>query len=140
MKELSQDSRGNRQRDLGRKYVDDKLKQHRFYLGKDESIAQIRALQLEQVWAAVEKRWKRSRGFLADLNGDEGPTWDTFGLQIGMAVAKGEKEVRIDPHAAPEISEFAHSPHLLANWFCTLTQDFAGLPVTLVLASEEATF
>ncbi len=140
MKELSQDSRGNRQRDLGRKYVDDKLTQHRFYLGKDESIAQIRALQLEQVWAAVEKRWKRYRGAMAELNGDEGPIWDTFSLQIGMAVAKGEKEVLIDPHADPEISEFAHSPQMLAQWFCTLTQDFAGLPVTLVLAGEQATF
>ena len=140
MKELSQDSRGNRQRDLGRKYVDDKLKQHRFYLGKDESVAQIRALQLEQVWAAVEKRWKRYRGAMADLNEDEGPMWDTFSLQIGMAVAKGENEVLIDPHADPEISAFAHSPQMLADWFCTLTQDFAGLPVTLVLAGEQATF
>ena len=77
---------------------------------------------------------------MADLNEDEGPMWDTFSLQIGMAVAKGENEVLIDPHADPEISAFAHSPQMLADWFCTLTQDFAGLPVTLVLAGEQATF
>ena len=140
MKELAQDSRGNYQRDLGRKPVNGQIKQHRFYLGTDKTVAQIRAIHLEQVWGGVEKRWKRSHGAFADLNEDEGPTWDTFSLQIAMAVAKGEKEVLIDPHADREISEFAHEPEMLSNWFCTLTQDFGGLPVTLVLASEQTTF
>jgi hypothetical protein len=138
MRELAEDSRGNKQRDLGRKVVNGQIKQHRFYLGTDKATAQIRAIHLEKTWECVQNRWKRERGAFADLNEDEGPTWDVLGLQIAMAVSKGEKEVLIDPHAHPEVSELAHEPEILAKWFVTLTQDFAGLPVNLVLATEQA--
>ncbi len=78
-KTLSQDSRGNFQRDLGRRSDG---RPQRFYLGKDESAAELRKLRLERLWAAVAT----NKG-----------TWDAFTLPVALAVASGDSTYHV-PH------------------------------------------
>ena len=112
---LAQDSRGNYKRDLGR---EDDGKQHRFYLGRDKTLAQRRSETLERLWELVEARWEGLRQRHAILEekwrdeverGEwqddmptldsmrskwqlvlEGPSWDSVTLAIADAIRTGE--------------------------------------------------
>lgn len=54
---FSQDNRGVYQRDLGWKEMPEgRVRQHRFFFGRERTQALLRCLQVEQVWDAVVKR------------------------------------------------------------------------------------
>ncbi len=56
---LGQDSRGRYFRNLGYKQTPKGYSQHKFYLGREEGKAKVAAIRLEQLWAAVCRRWER---------------------------------------------------------------------------------
>lgn len=134
---VARDSSGTFVKNLG--WKDDKrkpgeFKQHRFYLGKDGAEAVIRGLRLEQVWAAVQKRWQKHRR-------GERPIWDEITLQIGMSVAHGEQVCKLDiipdevpsPDGVGEIDS-SDAPALVL-WLRELQDDFPM--IRLALADDE---
>ena len=59
---LSKSTRGEFQRDLGWEPCPNeptKFKPHRFRVGFDEREATIRIMRLEQVWDAIQVRWRQ---------------------------------------------------------------------------------
>jgi hypothetical protein len=112
---LSQDSKGNYKRDLGRM---PNGKQRRFYLGRDKTQAEKRAMKLERLWALVEAQWQSLRQrdpalqekWQKEIERGEwqcrmerleevksqwreliaAPHWDSVTLAIAEAIRKGE--------------------------------------------------
>jgi hypothetical protein len=81
------DSKGRYTRDQGWKLREGEYIQHRFLLGTERAKAELRYLDLGKVWDAVQARWDKAGRKTAK------PIWDAATLQIGAAVAKGEKVV-----------------------------------------------
>ncbi len=143
---LSRDSRGNYKRDLGWERNGDGWRQHRFYLGKDRAEACIRAGRLERLWDAIERRWNRGKAGRTDpvtgehvvcLSDDQlhRPTWCAETLALGLAIARGEESVTVDPYLDPLLAPLAPlDKDILAEWWCGFLQDFGGLGVRLVVA------
>jgi hypothetical protein len=118
---LSQDGKGNYKRDLG---WTAEGKQPRFYLGRDKTQAEKRAMKLERLWELVEARWEAMRQRHAVLEekwrqeverGEwqddmptlgrtrarwkkllEGPYWDSVTLKMADAIRKGETVCVLD--------------------------------------------
>jgi hypothetical protein len=65
------------------------------------------------------------------------PVWTVHTLAIGMAIARGDETVEVDPAADPDLSDHLPlSPTSLAEWFGSLSMLSAGCGIQLTLASE----
>lgn len=94
--EPTRDACGMYRRDIGWK-PDGKggCTQHRFYLVRERTVALLRGLLLEKVWAGVEKRWER-------LGRPAGrPHWDDITLQTAQAAARGDHVAKLDLFGRP---------------------------------------
>lgn len=131
---MAVDSRGNFRRDLGWEAKDGGYVQHRFYVGKDRAQAAIRVSRLERLWDAVERVWNedRQQGRTAEPR----PVWDVFTLSVGMAIAKGDETVEVDPSADSDRASVATSPLGLAAWFGKLSANYGTCGVRLILPHE----
>jgi hypothetical protein len=148
---LARDARGNYRRDLGWKLGDDgKVRQHKFYLGRDEREATVRYLKLGDCWAAVEKRWQARRA-------TDRPLWDSVTLPIAMCVSRGDDECVLDPAdhfrssarvvnvegvdgpvAENMVPAELVDPEALLSWFGRLQTDFGGIIPLRLAGREEA--
>ena len=133
---LPTDSRGNYRCDRGWKTdPDGKRKQHRFYLGRDRHLAQVRALAIEGIWTAIEMKTK-------------GPaTWDKLRLAVAMAVSRGDEAFQVDPAEyglefgdwmgdgnSEQAPVFFPNEEAKLAWFRELQEECKG--IRLVLAGE----
>ena len=107
------------------------FKQPRFYLGKNETEARQRSVQLDKVWDAVVSRWQRDHT-------TPRPVWDTTTLAIARAVSKGETTVRLElpPALKGNTAEEASSVSVL--WLQLLQRDFPFILLTLADETTEA--
>jgi hypothetical protein len=137
VKLAKQDSKGNYRRDLGWEWRAGLYVQHRFYVGKDRADACIRVTRLERLWDAVEGCWNDDRK--AGRTVTPRPQWCSFTISIGMAIAKGDESVIIDPAMHPDAAKLAESPILLAKWFGLFNASFGGCGVRLVLPENVET-
>src|SRR3954469_16838927 len=95
------DGRGNFKRELGWKAQDEEFIQHRFYVGKDREQAVQRILRLERLWANVGGAWNTELMPFAVRRVYPCPVWTVHTLAIGMAIARGDETVEVDPAADP---------------------------------------
>jgi len=68
------------------------VRQHKFYLGRDQAAAMLANQRLERLWAIVESE-----------AGDMDARWDWLTIEMGKAIAKGETEFKVPrpPHMPP---------------------------------------
>ena len=96
---LAKSARGEFQRDLGWEFDGHRFKSHRFRVGTDAREAMIRIVRLEQIWEAVEGRWRQTQARSKPAR----PVWDATTLLIANAARKGEQRVTIHPlHEMPD--------------------------------------
>jgi hypothetical protein len=82
------DKEGRYARQLGWKFNEqEKLVQHKFYLGTDERQAERRNHKLEELWERVEELWGEVERIPTD---NDRPTWDNPSREVGKRLAKGE--------------------------------------------------
>src|SRR5690349_8657423 len=135
---VAKDTSGTHVKNLGWMSESGK-KQHRFYLGKNAAEALVRAARLEQVWAAIEDRWRRRP------EGAARPIWDRWSLSIGQAVSRGEAVCQVElPAKLPDLRLDSPNPEtvtietfddrnptVIAYWLREVQADFRFIRVVL---------
>ncbi|CAN5586058.1 hypothetical protein BH11PLA2_BH11PLA2_46020 [soil metagenome] len=154
---LTRNASGLFLRNLGWKRTRSGYTQHKFYLGRDESIAMLASLRLEELWKQIETRWERetkslqptmntlagtsslettSSGHtvlmisgLPETEREDRPVWDATSLVIAEAVRSGK------PVAHVELPSYlkAHLPesHFIGLWLSELQACFTGIKIEL---------
>lgn len=109
---LTKDNRGRwRRQNLGLKQGDGgRLAPATFFLGPDYEEACKRVVLLEQMWEAVQKGWLEAGP----------PAWDEHTYPLALAVARGEKEIAVEPH-------FSHDQGMQADYLADLREQFPFL-------------
>jgi hypothetical protein len=103
------DKEGRYSRQLGWKFnAQGELVQHKFYLGTDERQAERRNHKLEELWDRIVELW----GQLPESFGGEQPAWDTFSLELGKRLAKGECEYPV-PYLHEDPANYARKIHMM---------------------------
>jgi hypothetical protein len=130
---LGTDSRGNYRSDIGWKPKDGGgFKQHTFYFGTDQTMAQIRYLTTRRCWDAVETRWGR----LPTASRGTRPLWSSLTVAIAKAVAAGNEAYYLEPEAyAVECGFTEQHQSVDLAWWKQLQEDFNM--IRLCLADEK---
>lgn len=130
---MASDSRGNFRRDLGWKVSESGgYTQQRFYVGTKRDKAEMRVSRLERLWDAVEKTWQQRRK--DGKASTPRPLWDALTIDIGLAIARGDEAITIDPVAYPGGERLP--PLAVAYFFAGVAQDFGGCGIHLVPSDQ----
>jgi integrase len=124
---LPRDSRGRYQADRGWERTESgEYRQHRFYLGKDQTQAAIRLLQIERIWDCVTSLWQKNRE-------THRPEWDATTLQMALAVARGETTIYLDvPDEERQTAAcYPDSETVLGVWIGWLREAFPFLDLRI---------
>jgi hypothetical protein len=116
-------------RNLGKKITPaGKYAQHKFYLGRDETMAHAASGRLELLWEQVCKRWEHQKD--VEQHPTSEPVWDATTLEVANAIRNGDAVARVT--LPMPLSAFIPDSPFVAEWFHRLQSDITVIRIEML--------